>query len=331
MTPYGLSAGSNRKVRWRCGGCGAEWTATVASRARAGRGCPVCAVVVRGRSRAAVARGRASAAERAPGLPSELVENLTRPGLTLDQVLPATRDRCRWRCARCANEWVAIVSNRVNGRGCPRCANASRAAAAAALRPSQLTAAAAWPQLVPEFLRNLRRPGLGLAEVAANSVDRCEWVCRDCGHEYEATIANRGSKGSGCPPCGSDRSAVTRRQPGLGLSLAEVHPLLAQQFVANISRPGRDPSGMRGGTNDACRWRCQRGHEWTTTVAARALGGSGCPSCGRSGLSRLEMEVAGLLAAATGTGVVTDARITAGGRSWRIDLAVALPGGASSL
>ncbi len=327
LTPDDLSAGSNRKVLWRCGACGSEWAATVASRARVGTGCPVCAVVIRGRSRAAVARGRISAAEKAPGLPPELVENLTRPGLTLDHVLPATRDRCRWRCACCRHEWVATVSNRVSGRGCPRCADASRSAARAALRPGQLNAAAAWPQLVPEFRQNLRRPGLGLADVAANSLDRCEWVCPGCGHGYEATVANRGSKGSGCPRCGLAKAAATRLRPGRGRSLAEVHPLLAQQFVANISRPGRDPSGMRGGTNDACRWQCQRGHEWTTTVAARVLGGSGCPRCGRSGQSRLELEVAGLLAAATGRGVTTDVRLKAGGRSWRVDLAIALPDG----
>ena len=322
VLPDRLSSGSSMTVLWACSVCGTRWTATVASRARAGRGCPLCARAVRGRSRAAVARGRTSAAEKAPHLPGELVENLTRPGLGLSDVLPATRDRCRWRCSGCGHEWTASVTNRVNGRGCPACANASRAASRAALRPGQPAASVAWPHLEAEFRRNLRRPGTRLVDVAANSLDRCEWACPACGHVYEATVANRGSKGSGCPRCAPARWAATRMSPGRGLSLAELHPLLAAQFVENVSRPGRRPDGMPAGANDSCRWRCERGHEWTTTVAARVGGGTGCPRCGMSGLSRLELEVAGLLAAATGTTVLTDVRVDAAGRSWRVDLAV---------
>ncbi len=247
--------------------------------------------------------------------------------MTLGQVLPATRDRCRWRCRTCQHEWIASVSNRVNRRGCPLCANASRAAARAALRPGQFTAAAAWPHLRPEFRSNLRRPGLGLVDVAPNSLDRCEWACPDCEYVFEATVANRGSKGSGCPRCAPAKWATTRMRPRRGLSLAEVNPLLAQQFVANVSRPGRMPSGMPAGANDNCHWRCERGHEWTTTVAARVGAGSGCPRCGRSGRSRLELEVIGLLVAATGQAVESDVRVTAGARSWRIDLAVSTPDG----
>lgn len=296
--------------------------ATVASRARAGRGCPLCARAIRGRSRAAVARGRTSAGEKVPHLPAEFVANLTRPGRDLSEVLPTTRDRCRWRCAGCGHEWTASVSNRVGGRGCPACANESRAMHGAALRAGQLTASAAWPHLEAEFRRNLRRPGFALARIAANSLDRCEWSCLACGHVYEATVANRGSKGSGCPRCAPSSWADTRMKPGRGLSLAERYPLLVPQFVENISRPGREPSGMPAGANDNCRWRCERGHEWTTTVAARVGGGTGCPRCGMSGQSRLELEVAGLVAAATETTVPTDVRVEAAGRSWRVDLAV---------
>lgn len=328
LPPGGLSTGSNRAVLWACSQCGTQWTATVASRARSGSGCPLCAQAIRGRSRAAVARGRTSADEKAPHLWREFVENLTRRGWDLSQVLPATRDRCRWRCAACGHEWTASVSNRVLGRGCPTCANASRAAQRAALRQGQLAASAAWPHLEAEFRRNLRRPGVPLADTAANSSDRCEWSCLTCGHVYAATIANRGLKGSGCPRCAPGRWAATRMTPGRGLSLAELQPILAAQFIENVSRPGRKPSTIPAGANDNCRWRCDRGHEWMTTVAARVSGQTGCPRCGRSGQSRLEFEVAGLLASATGstvltdTGSTTDIRVDACGRSWRVDIAV---------
>ena len=120
--PRQLSSGSNQLVLWACSDCNGRWTATVASRVRAGRGCPSCARAIRGTSRAAVARGRASAADKAPHLLGEFIANHTRPGLDLTQVLPATRDRCSWRCAVCTHEWMSSVANRVSGRGCPSCA-----------------------------------------------------------------------------------------------------------------------------------------------------------------------------------------------------------------
>ncbi|UNZ22275.1 zinc-ribbon domain-containing protein [Streptomyces sp. 891-h] len=37
---------------------------------------------------------------------------------------------------------------------------------------------------------------------------------------------------------------------------------------------------MRPGSNDRCRWRCARGHEWETTALSRTKpNGSGCPEC----------------------------------------------------
>lgn len=43
VNPEIVSAGSNRKVHWKCSECGYEWMARIADRTFKGRGCPVCA------------------------------------------------------------------------------------------------------------------------------------------------------------------------------------------------------------------------------------------------------------------------------------------------
>ena len=41
LTPYDITAGSGKKVWWKCHVCGYEWEASVCNRAR-GRGCSYC-------------------------------------------------------------------------------------------------------------------------------------------------------------------------------------------------------------------------------------------------------------------------------------------------
>jgi hypothetical protein len=94
------------------------------------------------------------------------------------------------------------------------------------------------------------------------------------------------------------------------------------EFVANVSQPMRVPDDMRPGTADMCRWRCGRGHEWTTTVASR-VAGAGCARCGSGGQSRFEFEVAELLQSATGLRVSVDVVIAVvGHRAQRVDLGI---------
>lgn len=102
-----LTAGSNKRVRWRCRGHH-EWTATVASRV-AGNGCKYCA----GR---AAWPGESDLATTNPGLAAELVD------ASLATELRAGSDRkVRWRC-RLGHEWDASAANRSKGKGCPECA-----------------------------------------------------------------------------------------------------------------------------------------------------------------------------------------------------------------
>ncbi|MFF5512091.1 zinc-ribbon domain-containing protein [[Kitasatospora] papulosa] len=311
-----LGTYSNLKAQWQCVTCGNVWTATPASRSAGGR-CPKCVVLVRAASRARAPRGKALA-DLHPEISSEFVRNESHPENTPERLRAASQQRCCWRCACCGHEWVTAVANRTAGRGCPQCANERRAVGRRAVRKG-VSAADRAPALVAELVENLTSPGIGMEERRPASIDRCVWRCTGCGLVWEATITNRVTKNSGCPRCGAIQSAATRRIPRPSMSLADTHPHLVGQLVANETHPGRMAADMPTLANDRCRWRCRRGHEWSTRVHVRA-NGSGCPRCNGFGRSRFELEVAELLHASCGTTVAVDVEVAAVGRTWRLDL-----------
>lgn len=310
---------SSLKAQWCCSTCRHTWVTAIGNRTR-GSGCPHCARTTRGISRARAPHGQ-SLLDLHPQLAAQFVRNESRPDNDPSQLRAGSSQMCLWRCPSCLHEWPSTVSNRVLGRGCPACRNRARGARRRLITPGQPTAASSAPALVKEFVANVSYPGVGLDQLRPSSTDKCRWRCSTCGHEWGARVGHRVKSGSGCPPCGDRRASVARMIPKHGRSLDQTHPLVASQFVENISRPGRSPSQTPAGANDVCRWRCARGHEWTTTVAARSQG-SGCSRCRGNGRSRFELEVAQLITTATGLHVEVDVVVTTTDRSWRVDLYV---------
>jgi hypothetical protein len=176
-----------------------------------------------------------------------------------------------------------------------------------ALRARSLGLAATFPEVAAEFVRVVDgAPLLHRADdLAAGSGARCLWRCRRCTHEWATSVANRTKRGSGCPRCASARGAlIARARPARTPPLALADPSLAQQFVANLSRPDRDAESTPVGSHDRIRWRCARGHEWEAEARQRVRHGTACPRC-LAGLwtSRLEFQTAELAALLSGTAV----------------------------
>ncbi|TCC64752.1 hypothetical protein E0H73_10360 [Kribbella pittospori] len=319
VAPPSLGTHSNRLVIWRCRTCGHEWTATAAARARGG-GCPDCAMAKRARSRAQAPPGRSLLA-LSPTVAAEFVQNLTRPDMGPGDLRLSSQQRCLWKCSKCGHSWKATVANRVAGRGCTDCANRRRADRMR--QPTARTGTAAERATFPptELVINLTATDRGLTGLRPGSTDRCLWRCSACLHEWEATLVNRILKGSGCPVCGQQKSAETRSTATEDGSLLALYPDIAAEFISNESASSRTPDRLNPGSNTLCRWRCKRGHEWVTTVASR-VAGTGCARCGARGQSRLELEVAELLRAATGEHVEVDVPLRTELRTWRLDIAL---------
>jgi hypothetical protein len=93
------------------------------------------------------------------------------------------------------------------------------------------------------------------------------WICPK-GHQYEALIRSRTSRGDGCPYC-----AGRRVLPGYN-DLMTTHPELGEE--AN----GWDPSLVSAGSNKKFSWICEQGHKWNAVLNNRTgKNQSGCPVC----------------------------------------------------
>jgi hypothetical protein len=273
LAPDVLGASSGREVWWCCSGCGHEWQATISSRALSGSGCPRCyrqqnldglGEASRRRSR----RPARSLAAQRPELLSEL--HPTRNGDVDPTTIGAGAPRrLWWRCPTCGHEWQARVNNRVRGTGCPACSGRYT-------RPEQ-SLAVLRPDLLAEWHPS-RNTDLDPYALSVRSGKRVWWRCSECAHEWQTTVASRGS-GTGCSACFRAR---TVKAP-LGIS----RPDLAAQL--HSTRNGDlDPNTIRQWSWRALWWQCPTcQHEWQASPATRSrTPGRGCPRCARRRAAR---------------------------------------------
>ena len=112
ITPNNITAGSGKKVYWKCKTCGYNWEASIDHRVN-GRGCPVCTNRI-------IIPGHNDLASQRPNLMKEWdCDN----NLNLDPTHLAlgSGKKAHWKCSICGNEWQATIVSRTRGRGCPAC------------------------------------------------------------------------------------------------------------------------------------------------------------------------------------------------------------------
>ena len=252
ITPDVVTAGSVRKVWWRCGK-GHEWQTAIYNRAGAEQsGCPYCAgqKVIPGFNDLATLR---------PDLAAEW-NSERNEGLRSLDVTASSGKKVWWICAE-GHEWEATIANRGKGRGCPYCGNKRVLAGFNDLATTNADLAAEWhPTMNGE---------LSPQDVMAGTRKKVWWLCAK-GHEWSASVANR-SNGCGCPVC-SGKKVV----PGIN-DLATVNPNLAEQWNAERNKP-LDPQQVSSGSGKKVWWVCARGHEWEASISSRHKG-AGCPYC----------------------------------------------------
>lgn len=253
LTPEEISRGSKQKVWWQCRQ-GHRWQAKVNNRTTGHTGCPYCA----GR---AAWPGESDLATRYAQLAEEWhpIRNLP---LTPSQVLPGSRKKVWWRCRR-GHEWQAQIRSRVEGSGCPVCAN--RIAL-----PGKNDLANRFPELARQW-HPVKNGALTPGDVTPGTKHKVWWRC-DRGHEWRASVLCRTQEGTGCPVC-------TGRviQPGEN-DLASRFPQLAGEW-----HPTRNgallPTQVSPSSKRRVWWRCPLGHEYIAEIGMRTIRGSGCPYC----------------------------------------------------
>jgi hypothetical protein len=192
LTPSDVSAGSNRKVWWRCA-ADHSWSASVVSRV-SGSGCGKC----HGND---VSSGENDLETLRPLIASEWDRQRNLP-LLPSEVTISSGKKVWWRCARFGHSWLAPVASRTGGSGCALCSGRR-------VDPGRTDLATTHPVLAREWhptKNGLAHP----AGVLAGSVLKTWWTCSLRGHEWQSTIKSR-ALGSRCPRCSKFGSSVTER------------------------------------------------------------------------------------------------------------------------
>jgi Probable Zinc-ribbon domain len=253
LLPDHVMSGSSRKVWWKCN-TGHEWQATIGSRVR-GNGCPFCS----GR----FVTEDNNLAIRFPELVAEW--NAEKNGaLRPDKVMPGSSRKVWWKCGK-GHEWLAVVSSRASGTGCPECAGQKVG--------EDNNLAVRSPELVAEW-HSAKNVGLTPDRVMPGSDRKVWWKCGKS-HEWEATISSR-MAGNGCPACNRERQRTRRRATDEN-NLAVTNPDLFLEWHP-VRNENLTPNDVMPGSHRKVWWKCGKGHEWSAAVRSRARG-NGCPMC----------------------------------------------------
>lgn len=253
LTPEKVSAGSHRRVWWKCGK-GHSWETEVRVRF-GGAGCPVCA-------NRTLHKGTNDLATLFPELAAQW-DHEKNGSLRPDDLLPGSGRYVWWKCGK-GHSWRARIISRSRGSGCPVCDGK-------AVVPGENDLQTLYPNHAAEW-DNERNGGLTPDHVTPYSNKKVWWRCV-LGHEWQAVIVSRAVESSGCPYCTGKRVLVGFND------LSTVYPGIAAQWDRSLN--GKlTPEMVTPGSHKKVWWKCADGHVWKAVIYSRTgAQRCGCPIC----------------------------------------------------
>jgi len=137
--------------------------------------------------------------------------------------------------------------------------------------PAGQSLADKYPEIAAQWAYDLNAP-LSPEHFRPQANKKVWWRCKD-GHTWKTTLNIRVHQRTGCPVCPRRRVVKVTN----GRNLAARNPVLAKEWHFQKNGDVR-PEDVRPNSNQKVWWRCNKGHEWRTTVSSRAAG-NGCPYC----------------------------------------------------
>ena len=179
-----------------------------------------------------------------------------------EQYLPKSGARINWKCHVCGNKWDAVLSSRVNGRGCPYCNGTRPIKGLNDLRTK-------YPEVAVEW--HPTKNGLLTPDQVSYASKRKVWWLCPAGHEYDQFIDKRTIRGGKCPICSGHRTVK-------GINDFEtVFPEIAREWHPN-KNGDKKPCMYSAKNGYKAWWKCKYNHEWQATIHDRSSG-RGCPFC----------------------------------------------------
>lgn len=168
-----------------------------------------------------------------------------------------------WQCAR-SHDWQGTISHRASrGDTCPYCSGKRVLDGFNDLATTAPAVAAEW--------HPTKNGDLAPAHLTSGSGRRVWWECQR-GHEWVAVVqARTGRHQTGCPYCANKKVLCGFND------LASTHVKVATEWHPSLN--SLSPHDVTAGSNKRAWWRCNLGHEWSTMVLNRTVGGTCCPVC----------------------------------------------------
>ena len=275
IKPEYIRVGTNHKFWWKCQN-GHSWEASVYSRAN-GNMCPCCSGKV-------LVVGENDLRSQNPSLASEW--NTERNGdLVPEMITIRNGKKVWWKCKDCGHEWKTSVAHRSEGKGCPIC---GRKRSDKSRSKCFLKKNGSFLDVKPELLNEWdfeKNEGVNPHNITANNGGKFWWKCCKCGHSWQAIVANRTSKGSGCPEC----AKVLRGKAYINIAIkntgaiAKTHPQLLVDW--DYKKNNFQPEDISIGSDRKVWWKCHFcGYEWESAPNSSNRKKSfekGCPVCHR--------------------------------------------------
>lgn len=255
LTPQDVTAGSHKKVWWRCEN-GHDWQAKVYSVVN-GCGCPYC-------SGLKAIWGENDLATLYPEIAAmwDVEKNAS---LKPSAVTPGSKAKVWWRCER-GHSWQTVVySVTLEKCGCPYCMGQKAI-------PGESDIVTMCPEVAAQWDEE-KNGELDPQTILPSSHEKVWWKC-ELGHSWQAMPYSRTKeKGAGCPYC-TGRKVL----PGFN-DLATLKPWLAEQWYQPMNED-LTPADVTLGSNKKVWWRCNEHHIWQAFIYARTKkNGTGCPVC----------------------------------------------------
>ena len=257
--PTKLLKGSPKEVWWICNN-GHSYQRSVYDRLHGRGNCPYC-------SNRKLLKGFNDFATTHPELLKEWnYEKNNVLNIFPDNITNGTRNKVWWKCEN-GHEWDSIIRSRINGHGCPYWSNNKVLMGYNDLVTTN-------PEIIN--LWNYEKNKNFTPEMFSHGSTKTMWWKCSKGHEWKAKISEI-ALGNRCPICSNNRVLKGYND------FATKHPELLKEWnYEKNSKLGLKPDEIVLGGKNKIWWKCEKGHEWQTTIAARIRNKNlynKCPIC----------------------------------------------------
>ena len=169
-----------------------------------------------------------------------------------------------WWLCEMGHSWEAMIKNRVlTDCGCPYCTSKK-------VLPGFNDLCTTEPRIADEW-NHEKNGDLKPEMFMRHSKNVVWWRCKKEGHEWDMSITHR-SVGYNCPYCSGKRVLAGYND------LLTLNSQLADEWDFDKNEDLL-PSQVTVSSGKRVFWKCSKSHSWKAEIAARNIGGNGCPVC----------------------------------------------------